>query len=79
MIRVALSYFIDILIWIIVIRSLFSWIPGLLNTSLYRFLCELTEPLEAPIRNYVMQVIPGPFDVTPVIVVFILAIIQNLL
>lgn len=76
--RIALSYLIDIISWVIVIKSLFTWVPYLMNTKIYQIMDEITEPIEGPIRKIIYKNYSGPVDFSPVIAIIILMFLKGL-
>jgi YggT family protein len=68
---------ITVLIFLTIARSLFSWIDPTMRTPVGRILRDITEPIIAPIR----QVVPtaGALDFSPMIAVFVLIILRQML
>lgn len=77
-IGVALGYLFDILIWVIIIRSLLTWFPGGYQSSLYDILSRVTEPIEDPIRNIMYKYSSGPIDFTPLIAILLLSVLRSI-
>jgi YggT family protein len=82
--KILLSSFIQLIdlllsiyIWIIIARAIISWITPYPYHPLVRFLYKVTEPVLAPIRKIIPPI--GGIDISPIIVIFIIFIIQNLL
>jgi YggT family protein len=82
--KILLSSFIQLIdlllsiyIWIIIARAIISWITPYPYHPLVRFLYKVTEPILAPIRKIIPPI--GGIDISPVIVIFIIFIVQNLL
>uniref|UniRef100_A0A7C4NVT5 YggT family protein n=1 Tax=Thermodesulfobacterium geofontis TaxID=1295609 RepID=A0A7C4NVT5_9BACT len=82
--KILLSSFIQLIdlllsiyIWIIIARAIISWITPYPYHPLVRFLYKVTEPILAPIRKIIPPI--GGIDISPVIVIFIIFIIKNLL
>jgi len=82
--KILLSSFIQLIdlllsiyIWIIIARAIISWITPYPYHPLVRFLYKVTDPVLAPIRKIIPPI--GGIDISPVIVIFIIFIIQNLL
>ncbi len=67
----------DIYVWIIIARAIISWVNPSPFHPVVRFLYRVTEPVLAPIR----RIIPPIYgiDISPVIVIFIIFVIQNFL
>ncbi|WAW15612.1 YggT family protein [Peptostreptococcus equinus] len=78
-IKVALHYLIQIIIWAIIIKSLMSWFPGAMYSKAYEILDEFTSPIETPIRRIMGKYSSGPLDFSPMIAIFVLVIISNLI
>ena len=73
---------IDIYIFLIILRAIFSWFH--LNSQnnffqLYLFLIKLTEPVLGKLRNLQIRILPNsPIDFSPLLALFILNFIQNI-
>ena len=62
----------------IIARALLSWFPNLNpQNPIVEFLVTITEPILAPIRSVMPRL--GMFDLTPLIAIFLLRIIQTVL
>ncbi len=73
---------IKIIDFIILIRILLSWIPIDRNNPLIRLVYSLSEPLLYPIRQMIKKSPLGDgmmIDFSPIILVLILQVIQNIL
>ncbi len=77
--KVALQYLINIIVWVIIAKSLLSWFPGTQDSKLYTVLDDFTEPIEGPIRRIFGRYMSGPFDFTPMIAIIFLMIIGGLI
>jgi YggT family protein len=68
---------ITILIFLVIARALFTWIDPTMRTPVGKILRDVTEPIIAPIR----QVVPsaGALDFSPMIAVFVLIILRQVL
>lgn len=66
-----------IYIWIIIARAIISWVNPSPFHPVVRFLYRVTEPVLAPVRRIVPPI--AGIDVSPVIVIFIIFVIQNFL
>ncbi|MEG1311299.1 MAG: YggT family protein [Romboutsia sp.] len=77
-IGIALGYLFDILIGVIVVRSLLTWFPGGHESQLYYTLSRITDPIEDPIRNIMYKYSSGPVDFTPLIAILILTLLRNI-
>ncbi|HLH72989.1 MAG TPA: YggT family protein [Chloroflexota bacterium] len=67
----------NILTFAILIRALISWFPIAPDSPLIRLLDDVTEPILAPLRRIVPRL--GMFDITPIVAMFALQIIQQIL
>ncbi len=80
-----LANVIDLYIWIVVIGVILSWLAALnvVNTSnrfiflVADFIYRITEPALRPIRNFLPNL--GGFDVSPVVLIFILIAAREML
>lgn len=72
-----IDLFLTIYVWIIIARAIISWINPYPYHPLVRFLYRVTEPVLAPVRKIIPPI--GGIDISPVIVIFIIFVIQNLL
>ena len=77
MVKVALQYLINIIVWVIIAKAILSWFPGAQSSSLYTMLDQFTEP--APIRKIFGKYMSGPLDFTPMIAIIFLMIIGKLI
>lgn len=76
--KVALQYLINIIVWVIIAKSILSWFPGAQDSKLYTVLDDFTEPVEGPIRRIFGKYMSGPFNFTPMIAIIFLMIIGGL-
>lgn len=77
MIKGLLSLVINLLIILVFVHAIGSWLPQVRESSFYRKLDALIEPLLRPIRN----VLPtyGNIDFSPIVLLLILYLIKHLL
>ncbi len=77
MIKGLLSLVINLLIILVLVHAIGSWVPQVRDSSFYRKLDGLMEPLLRPIRN----VLPtyGYLDFSPLVLLLILYLIKHLL
>lgn len=66
-----------IYIWLIIARAIISWVNPYPYHSIVRFLYKTTEPVLSPLRR-ILPPIYG-LDLTPLIVIFIIYFIKELL
>lgn len=64
-------------IWIIIARAIISWVNPSPFHPVVRFLYRTTEPVLAPVRRIIPPI--AGIDISPVIVIFIIFVIQNFL
>jgi YggT family protein len=73
----ALHIILNIYLWIIILRAVFSWIYV---PSLYQFvriLYRLTEPVLRPVRRYVPPARFGGLDISPIVVCILILFIDS--
>jgi YggT family protein len=73
-----LSLILTVYMWIIVAAALISWVSPDPYNPIVRFLYRVTNPVLRPIRRFIGNRL-GPVDISPLIVVFIIYIIQRFL
>jgi len=66
-----------LLIFVRIILSWFPMSPGGALANVTNVLFRLTEPVLGPVRRVIPSL--GPFDVSPIVVVFLLGIVQRML
>lgn len=75
----SISYFFDVLEFLIIARIVLSWINPRPDGTVSRFLYQITEPLLAPFRNLLSKFgVGGTLDFSPILAVFALNIIRTL-
>ena len=77
-IRIALYYLLDIIAWMIVIKSLMTWFPNWRQSKIFDILENLTEPIEGPIRSIMYKYTNGPIDFSPLIAIVLLMFLRQL-
>ncbi len=77
MIKGLLSLVINLLIILVLVHAIGSWVPQVRDSSFYRKLDGLMEPLLRPIRN--MLPTYGYLDFSPLVLLLILYLIKHLL
>jgi len=75
-VRIFVFYFCWLLSFIILARSLLSWVAPNPYEQPMRFLLDVTEPILAPLRRIVPRI--GMIDITPVIAIIILQLLAGL-
>ncbi|MBJ9850585.1 YggT family protein [Clostridioides difficile] len=73
-IRIALYYLLDIIAWMIVIKSLMTWFPNGRQSKIFDILENLTEP----IRSIMYKYTNGPIDFSPLIAIVLLMFLRQL-
>ncbi|MDD7183126.1 MAG: YggT family protein [Peptostreptococcus porci] len=76
--KIALIKLIDIIIWVVIAKSILSWFPGTQDSKFYRVLDDFTSPIEIPVRKIFGRFMTGPLDFTPMVVIIVLMIISRL-
>lgn len=77
-----LVWMVNIYSFIILVRVLISWFPDINPYSPpVRFLYEITEPVLAPVRNFLRQQFPdmGMFDFSPIVVMIGLTLLTRII
>jgi len=72
-----LDWAITIYIWIVIIRALISWVQPNPYNPIVQFLHAVTEPLLAPIRYYLLRNMPVGLDLSPMVLIVLLVLIQR--
>ena len=65
---------VQLLVFISVFISWFSADPG---NPLVRMVHSLTEPMYRPIRKYITGKIPGPLDLSPIVLIMVIIFLQR--
>ncbi|WP_122638365.1 YggT family protein [Romboutsia sp. Marseille-P6047] len=73
----ALYRLLDLLLFIIFVQCIMTWIPGATQTKLYDILSTITDPIQDPIRSVVYRYLNSPLDITPIVVFFLIRIVQR--
>ena len=63
----------------VVARALLSWFYPVGKDPWTRLLVDVTEPLLAPIRMVLSRVMPIPIDFSPIVVLLLIRLLQNML
>ncbi|MFM7200127.1 MAG: YggT family protein [Myxococcota bacterium] len=69
----------EIYSWIIIISALLSWFPIDRGNPLIQFLNAATEPVFAPIRALIRPEMTGGIDLSPLIVLFGINVLKNII
>ena len=67
----------EVLIWLLMIRIILTWLPHNRFHPIIDFIYKTTEPLLKPFRDMINPV--GGVDLSPIIVFFLLRLIQRYL
>jgi YggT family protein len=67
----------NILQFAIIIRALLSWFNPREDNPLVRILFDITEPILAPLRRIVPRL--GMVDITPLVAILLMSVIQQVL
>ena len=67
----------ELLIWLLMIRIILSWLPHNRFHPLIDLIYKATEPILNPFRNMINPI--GGIDLSPIIVFFLLRLIQRYL
>lgn len=65
--------------WVVIISALVSWVNPDPYNPIVRFLRNATEPLFYRIRRTLPFVVVGGFDLSPILVIVVIQIVQRLL
>ncbi len=63
----------------IIVRALLSWFYPVGKDRWTRLLVDLTEPLLAPVRGLLSRILPIPIDFSPIVVILLIQLLQNML
>lgn len=72
-----LDFAITVYIWIVIIRVILSWVNADPYNQIVQFFVRATEPVLSKIRQFIPPV--GGLDLSPLVLIFALYIIRNLL
>ncbi len=75
--RLFIELLFQALVFAIIARALLSWFNLGPGHPLVRILYDLTEPILAPLRKVIPTL--GMIDITPIVAIFLLQIVQSLL
>ena len=63
----------------IIIRAFLSWVYPVGKDPWTKILLDITEPILAPIRSVMMRVLPIPIDLSPLVVILLIQLLQRML
>lgn len=78
----AVSWFADIIIFLLLARAVLSWfVAGTYNSfyKAYAVLCNLTEPIVEPCRRITMRLNTGMLDLSVFLAFFVVSILRKLI
>ena len=73
-VKLALSYFLDLVMWLVVIRCVLSWIPNFYNRFV-EVVYKLTDPVLLPVQKLISRFMGGRpmiIDLSPIVVFFLI-------
>jgi YggT family protein len=74
-----INFLLTLITLAIIVRVLLSWFYPVGRDPWTRLLLDITEPLLAPIRNVMMRILPIPLDFSPIVVILLIQLLQNML
>ena len=74
-----INFLLTLITLAIIVRALLSWFYPVGRDPWSKLLVDITEPLLAPIRNLMMRVLPIPIDFSPIVVILLIQLLQNML
>jgi YggT family protein len=74
-----INFLLTLITLAIIVRALLSWFYPVGRDPWSKLLVDVTEPLLAPIRNLMMRVLPIPIDFSPIVVILLIQLLQNML
>lgn len=73
-VKLALSYLLDLVIWLVLIRCILSWIPNFYN-KFVEIIYKLTDPVLLPVQKLISRFMGGRpivIDLSPIVVFFLI-------
>lgn len=73
-VKLALSYLLDLVIWLVLIRCILSWIPNFYN-KFVEIIYKLTDPVLLPVQKLINRLMGGRpivIDLSPIVVFFLI-------
>jgi len=74
-----LQLIVHVYIFIVLIRSVISWVGNIPPNRLIYFLRKITDPVFRFVHKYFPFAIIGNIDISPILIIFVLYFINNLL
>lgn len=63
----------------IIIRAFLSWVYPVGRDPWTKILLDITEPILAPIRSVMSRLLPLPIDLSPIVVILLIQLLQRML
>lgn len=67
----------DFIELMILARCIMTWFPNAMESKAYYIVSNITQPIEAPIRNFTSRFNTGPVDITPLVAIFLIYFAQR--
>ncbi len=74
-----ISTLLSLYMWVVIISALITWVNPDPYNPIVRFLRSATEPVFAKVRQYLPFVNIGGFDLSPIVVLLVIQILNNVL
>ncbi|WP_320170166.1 YggT family protein [Maridesulfovibrio sp.] len=71
-----LSLVLNLYMWVVIISALITWVNPDPYNPIVRFLRSVTEPVFAKVRRYLPFVFIGGFDLSPIVVLLIIQVLD---
>lgn len=71
-----LQIVLNLYMWVVIISALLSWVKPDPYNPIVRFLHGLTEPVYAKVRRYLPFVFLGGFDLSPIVVLIVIQVLD---
>lgn len=79
LIQASLLQFLNVIVYMILIRAVLSWFVKDLSNPIVHFLFEVTEPLLKPFRELQFKIgITGGMDFSPLLLFLVIEVLKNL-
>lgn len=78
LIQSSIIQFLNIIVYMILVRAVLSWFVKDLNNPIIRFLFEVTDPLLSPFRELQNKIgITGGIDFSPILLFFVIEMLKK--
>lgn len=74
-----ISTLLSLYMWVVIISALITWVNPDPYNPIVRFLRSVTEPVFAKVRQFLPFVNIGGFDLSPIVVLVVIQILNNIL